>query len=178
MKAKTESAKKVALPADIRKIAFTTVAANSLKPAVVFKALLSLLQTDVSQELKLELMAALGSISSFPLATSILSNITLNTNIIRAQDAEYPVIGIVNGFKDMTVMAPFLWTWVMSVWDDLYAKYADNSALLGGMLTVCIKSNLGSEFLESVGIWKEEKEALGQLVGVNAALNQVRILLI
>lgn len=161
-----------ALQPNLRGIAYACASKHTSDPKTVFNDLIHIYKTAKASDQKLVALGALGSTASLDIAQTILNEFAL-TEQVRSQDIMYPLSGLIGEYKDQCVIRPMMWKWVLKNWDFIYKKYLPTPSLLAAILQICIRCNLGEEFIQTIQDWRKSDGLDVQLKTVSAKLDQV-----
>ncbi|KAJ3041844.1 Aminopeptidase 2 mitochondrial [Rhizophlyctis rosea] len=151
--AKSEAGDEKAVPANIRGITYSTVLKYSENSAADFEAVFNIYKNAPTVEQRLAALMALGSTTDKALVHRILYEITLDSEVVKPQDAMYPVTGVSTGTPDPVNVRPLLWEWVVKTWSQIIERYKAYPPLLGRLVTLGFVQQTGEEVCKAVEKW-------------------------
>ncbi|KAJ3052261.1 Aminopeptidase 2 mitochondrial [Rhizophlyctis rosea] len=165
--AKFQTGDENAVPANIRGVTYSTVLKYSDNPVADFEAVLKIYKTAPTVEQRLAALLALGATTDKELVKKILYEITLDSELVKPQDAYYPVSGVSAFTPDPVAVRPLLWEWVLKSWPQIIERYKAYPPLLGRMFTLGFAQQTGEDVCKQVERWtageglttEEEREA-------------------
>ncbi|TPX47347.1 hypothetical protein SeMB42_g03352 [Synchytrium endobioticum] len=163
-----------ALPSNLRGAAFVTYARHSSSKDQ-FDIMLNLYKIIPTPDQKLAALQALGAINSLELVLYLLDEVVLNTEIVRSQDAMYPLAGMSNHNCETAKVRAMIWDWLKRNWDGvIYPRYEPTLSLLGRITQTCIEDRVGVDFAEEVSDWAKDHPTASIRRMLDQSLEKVR----
>ncbi|KAI9101248.1 peptidase family M1-domain-containing protein [Phlyctochytrium arcticum] len=142
-----------ALPPNLRSIAYRTALKSSTSPTEDFEAVLKIYKTAPTADQRLSALYALGAINDPALVDRLINQIVLDKDLVRPNEAPYPLRSVSKETLDPKHVRPLLWQFSVKNWKVLYERYAPSLSLLAAMLTLGFADQVGTSVTDEVEAW-------------------------
>ncbi|KAI8998411.1 peptidase family M1-domain-containing protein [Gaertneriomyces semiglobifer] len=142
-----------ALPPNLRGVAYRVTLQHTQNPTEDFEAVMKTYKTASTADQRLAALYALGAVNDPALINRVVNEVTLDTELVRPQDAFYPLRGLSKENPSPSTVRPQLWEFSTSNWTVLHERYGPTLGLLAAMLTVGFADQVGQDVIAKVEAW-------------------------